>query len=251
MSHLWTPAWPVDVRQVWSTWRRGAGDPTYRIDASGAHWRALRTPQGAATLRVRPRPSLGAIEADAWGEGTEWALEHLPKMLGAEDDPAGFEPRHDALRAAHHARPHWRVGRGGIVWQALLPSVIEQKVTGQEAFGGFRRLVFRYGSPAPDAPAALNLRLPPTPEEVRRIPSWEWLRLPVDGARSSTILRAARVAPALERTLGVRHEEADRRLPRPATAGAGRGRASAPRGPHGSPDPPTKLKGPAGSPAGP
>lgn len=211
-TRTWAPAWPVSVAQVWSTWRRGAGDPTYRTDEAGRLWRGLRTPAGSATLVVRERAALGTIEAEAWGEGASWALNHLPTMLGADDDPAGFVPRHEALARALHALPHWRVGRGGVVWAALLPAIIEQKVTGQEAFGGHRRLVHRFGTPAPGPGATLGLKVPPSPAEVRRIPSWDWLRLPVDPARSATVLRAAAVASGLERTLGVPHAEADRRL---------------------------------------
>ena len=202
-TRTWTPAWPCPVASVWSTWRRGAGDPTYRLDDAGRHWRALHTPAGSVTLRVLPRPSPGIVEAAAWGDGADWALEHLPAMLGADDDPAGFEPlpQHPVLARAHRAHRHWRVGRGGVVWQALLPAVIEQKVTGQEAFAAQRRLAWRFGSPAPGPGADLGLRLMPTAEQVRAIPSWEWLKLPVDHARSTTLQRAARVASGLERTL--------------------------------------------------
>ena len=212
LTRTWTPDWPCPVEQVWSTHRRGAGDTTYRVDEAGAHWRALRTPTGPATLRVRPHATLGVIEASAWGEGAAWALEHLPGMLGADDDPADFAPQHEVLARAWHVHRHFRVGRGGSVWGALLPAIIEQKVTGQEAFRAQRHLAWRFGTPAPGPGATLGLRLQPSAEEVRRIPSWEWLRLPVDHARSSTLLRAAAVASGLERTLGVDHAEADRRL---------------------------------------
>lgn len=211
-TRTWTPAWPCPVASIWSTWRRGAGDPTYRVDEAGRHWRALHTPAGPATLRVLPRAGLGVVEAAAWGEGADWALASLPALLGADDDPAGFEPLpgHPVLARAWHAHRHWRVGRGGVVWQALLPAIIEQKVTGQEAFGAQRRLVWRYGAPAPGPGADRGLRLSPTAEQARAIPSWEWLQLPVDHARSVTLQRAARVASGLERTLGA--PDADARL---------------------------------------
>ncbi|WP_232548817.1 DNA-3-methyladenine glycosylase family protein [Propioniciclava soli] len=214
-TRIWTPAWPCPVGQVWSTWRRGAGDPTYRItgaDGVRHHWRGLRTPEGAATLAVRVRGSEGVVEASAWGEGAAWALEHVPAMLGADDDPTGFTPRHPLLVAAHRAHPHFRVGRGGVVMAALVPAVIEQKVTGQEAFAGFRRLVRRFGTHAPGAPEEIDLWLPPTPEELRHIPSWEWLRLGIDHARSTTVLRAASVSAGLERTLAGSFSAADARL---------------------------------------
>ncbi len=211
LTRRWRPEWPCPVGAIWSPWRRGAGDPTYRLDA-GRHWRGLRTPQGPATLTVQSVPRDAVVDARAWGPGAEWALEHLPTMLGADDDPAGFVPRHDALAAAWHRFPHWRVGRGGVVWEALAPAVIEQKVTGQEAFGGFRRLVRRFGDRAPGPVEALDLWVQPTAETVRFIPSWEWLRCSIDHARSRTLVAASRVAPALERTLGVPHPDADARL---------------------------------------
>lgn len=206
----WRPAWPVPVGQVWSAWRRGAGDPTYRVDPSGRHWRGLLTPEGAATLSVSVDAAAGEVVGEAWGPGADWALAHLPALLGADDEPSGFMPRHSALAAALRAAPHWRVGRGGVVWQALLPAIIEQKVTGQEAFGGYRRLVRRHGTPAP-GPAS-DLWVPPTADAVRAVASWEWLQCGVDHARSRTAVAAARVADALERTLTVAGDEADRRL---------------------------------------
>ncbi|WP_040160205.1 DNA-3-methyladenine glycosylase family protein [Nigerium massiliense] len=208
----WRPTWPCPVGQVWAHWRRGSGDPTYRVDDAGRHWRGLRTPCGPATLLVHERPAEGLVRAKAWGEGAAWALENLPAMLGAGDDLTGFEPRHAALAQAAHRKPHWRVGTGGCVLDALVPAIIEQKVTGQEAFSGFRRLVYRFGEPAPGPTEQVRLFVQPDAAALRRIASWDWLQLGIDGARSATVLRAARVADALDRTIGLPHDEADRRL---------------------------------------
>jgi 3-methyladenine DNA glycosylase/8-oxoguanine DNA glycosylase len=186
--------------------RRGAGDPTYRITADGRHRRSLRTPAGPASLEVAPLDANGEVRARAWGEGADWALEALPRILGAEDDPAGFTPP-PQLAATWRRYQHWRLGGSGLVWESLLPSIIEQKVTGQEAFGAFRRLVRRYGEPAP---GDLDLWLQPAPETVRAIPSWEWLRLPVDGGRSRPLVAAARVANSLQRAADRGVEEFDR-----------------------------------------
>ena len=207
----WRPDWPCPVGQIWATWRKGAGDPTYRVDR-GRHWRGIRTPLGPATLAVQPLNIEGVIVAEAWGEGAEWVLDQLPAMLGADDDPSGFVPRHPQLSQALREHPHWRLGRGKLVWQALLPAVIEQKVTGQEAFGGFRRLVHFHGERAPGPGQTLHLWVPPGPEIVRMIPSWQWLKLHIDPARSRTLVRCAQVADALERTLQVPLDEADTRL---------------------------------------
>ena len=211
----WRPAWPCPVAVVMAPLRHGGGDPTFRRTSDGAIWRGTRTPEGPTTLRVLARPGEGAVHAQAWGSGADWALEQLPRLLGADDDPGGFEPP-EPLRQAWRRHRHWRVGASDLVMESLVPAIIEQKVTGQEAFAGFRRLVHRFGERAPGPPAQadplVRLWVQPTPERLRTVPSWEWLRLPVDGARSRPVQHAARVAPALERAGRESPEEFERRL---------------------------------------
>ncbi len=197
--------------QILGQSRRGPGDPTYRIDGA-RHWRGLRTPDGPVSLLVEPRPRESAVEARAWGPGAAWALDSLPGLLGADDDPSGFEPLHPLVEQALRHHPHWRLGRTGLVLEALVPAIIEQKVTGQEAFAGFRRLVQRYGERAPGPGADIGLWVQPTPDALRTIPSWEWLRLHIDPARSRAVVRAAAVAGSLERLVALPVDEADRRL---------------------------------------
>ena len=207
----WLPGWPCPVEQVWGTFKRGVTDPTYRVQ-DGRHWRALNTPQGVATLAIRPLDARGVIAAEAWGPGAEWALAATPTMLGAEDDPSGFRPAHPLVAGLYRRRPHWRLARTASVWDALVPVVIEQKVTGQEATFGIRALLARHGQPAPGPGADLGLRAFPTPEAVRQIPSWEWLALHIDPARSRTLVGAAKVAATLERVLPTDPASADARL---------------------------------------
>lgn len=149
---------------------------------------------------MAPRPDTGHIELSAWGTGAEWSLTQAPALLGAADDRSGFQAHHPALAQVLRRYPHWRVGRSGLVIDALIPAVIEQKVTGQEAFAAYRRLVRRYGESAPGPGGTeLDLRVQPTAATIGSIPSWEWLRLPVDGGRSRPLINALRSASALER----------------------------------------------------
>jgi 3-methyladenine DNA glycosylase/8-oxoguanine DNA glycosylase len=195
--------------------RRGAGDPTFKTDEArdgGRTWRGLRTPEGPATLALAVRPGDGEVHAEAWGPGAAWALESVPAMLGADDCWDGFEPRHPVLVEARRHHPHLRLGRTGLLMEALVPAIIEQKVTGQEAFAGFRMLVLRYGEAAPGPGAERRLRVQPDAATIRTVPSWEWLKMHVDPARSRALVTAARVADALERAVALGPEEADRRL---------------------------------------
>ena len=208
----WRPDWPCPVDAVLAPQRRGRGDPTHQVDSRGRHWRGMLTPEGPATLCIEPRPAAGVVSGTAWGAGAEWALAAMPALLGADDDPSGFEPRHRVLTEAWRRHPHWRFGRSGLVMESLVPAIIEQKVTGQEAFAGFRALVRRFGTPAPGPVRELRLMVQPDPERLRTIASWQWLALHIDHARSRTIVTAARVAAPLERSASQTGEEAERRL---------------------------------------
>jgi 3-methyladenine DNA glycosylase/8-oxoguanine DNA glycosylase len=209
---VWRPDWPCPVVGVLHQQRHGSADPTFRVDAHGRVWRGIRTPEGTATLVVSPLDRHGEVRAEAWGPGAEWALDSVPGLLGADDDWSGFDPRHPVVAEAWRRHPHARQGRSGLVMESLVPAIIEQKVTGQEAFAGFRRLVHRYGERAPGPGRELKVWVQPGADALRRVPSWEWLRMHVDPARSRAIVTVARVADSLERTIRLSHEEADRRL---------------------------------------
>jgi 3-methyladenine DNA glycosylase/8-oxoguanine DNA glycosylase len=98
------------------------------------------------------------------------------------------------------------------VLEALVPAVIEQLVTGAEAFGAWRLLLHRFGAPAPGPAGEHGMRVVPTPAEWASIPSWEWLRAGVDGKRSATVMRVVRRAGRLEQTLGAPSDAVDRAL---------------------------------------
>ena len=211
-ERVWRPRWPVPVGAVLGSLRRGAGDPTYRSDPDGTVWKGWRTPLGLVTLAVGPLRA-GEVRACAWGPGAEWVLDGLPTLLGADDDPTGFVAHHAVLADPWRRHRDWRVPRTRLVWDSLLPAVLEQKVTGKEAFASQRRLVRQYGEAAPGAEAAARgLMVLPAPAVVRSIPSWAWLQLQVDHARSRAAVRSAEVAGSLERLVDVAPAEADRRL---------------------------------------
>ncbi|HOB80929.1 MAG TPA: DNA-3-methyladenine glycosylase 2 family protein [Ornithinibacter sp.] len=210
---------PVPLGAVVSVFRRGGGDPTSRRDHD-AWWFGWLTPDGAVTLRLSVSAGAGEVAVQAWGAGSGWALEQVPDVVGERDDPTGFEPLHAPVGEAWRVFPGWRVPRSGLVLQALVPSVIEQKVTGQEAFSGYRRLVTRFGEPAPGPGSDLGLRVPPTAAGWAGIPSWEWLAAGVDPARSRTVVRLVRHAGRIEECADLPVEAARARLQ--ALPGVGR-----------------------------
>ncbi|MGZ4619389.1 MAG: DNA-3-methyladenine glycosylase family protein [Frankiaceae bacterium] len=214
---VYRPPHALDVRLTLSALRRGAGDPTHVVDATGV-WRTALTPDGSATLHLS-RPASGAVVAAAWGPGARWLVGAVPDLLGARDDPRGFLPAHRLLREAAKRHAGLRLTRTGLVFEMLVPAVLEQKVTGVEARRSWRELIVRHGLPAP-GPAPQRMRVFPPPDVWRRLPSWEWHRSGVDGARVQAIAGAAAVAGRLERTLESGAQEGQRVLRSIAGVGA-------------------------------
>jgi 3-methyladenine DNA glycosylase/8-oxoguanine DNA glycosylase len=177
--------------------RRGRGDPCYYAAPDGAIWRTSLLASGPVTARIT-RSAPDTVDGEAWGSGAAEFIEALPALLGADDDASGFAPEEPTIAAAHRRVPHLRLGRTGRVLEALIPAVIEQRVSGMDARRAWRRLVTKFGSPAP-GPAPAQLRVPPSAEVWRRIPSWEFHRANVDPGRARTIVGCAQRADSLER----------------------------------------------------
>jgi 3-methyladenine DNA glycosylase/8-oxoguanine DNA glycosylase len=208
---VYRPGHHVDVVATLRPLSRGSGDPAFR-QVDGTTWLALRTPEGPATVAVRA--ASGEVLVSAWGDGADWAVTHVPDMLGRGDDWSELDVSANAfLAAARHRQPGLRLCRTNTVVAMLVPAIMEQKVTSRQAWRAWRYLVRAYGTPAP-GPAPEGLSVPPDAADWARIPSWEWHRAGIEPGRSATVMRAMRVAPALERTLtlGRGGEEVARRL---------------------------------------
>jgi 3-methyladenine DNA glycosylase/8-oxoguanine DNA glycosylase len=188
----WRPPFAVDPWLTLSPLRHGAGDPTIRMERDGI-WRASRAPAGPVTLHLRF--AAGEVLATAWGPGADAALDGLPRLLGADDDPAAFDPPPGVLRDLVAKKRGLRFGRCDWILGPLLPAIIEQKVTGQEAFRSYRGLVRVQGEPAP-GPG--RLQLPPTPERLAAMPYWAYHPVGLEQRRADTIRRAAARAAGLE-----------------------------------------------------
>src|SRR3989304_9190151 len=84
-------ATPIDLLLTPAPLAHGRRDPTIRF-ADDVIWRATRTPEGAATLRLRSVD--GGVAAEAWGPGAGGALEHAAELIGAGDEPSELGPPH-------------------------------------------------------------------------------------------------------------------------------------------------------------
>lgn len=207
---VWRPQVPVDVVRTLAPLRRGSADPTHRLTADGALWRTSAMTSGPVAYRLT-WSGLHEVRCQAWGSGAAELVAGLPDLLGARDLAEGFEPGHPLLTETAVRVPGLRIPRTGRVVEALVPAVLEQKITGKQARAAFRWLVLRHGTPAP-GPAPEGMRVPPTAQQWRHVPSWEWHRAGVDPQRSRTVCEAMRVASRLEETVGMASAGAERRL---------------------------------------
>jgi 3-methyladenine DNA glycosylase/8-oxoguanine DNA glycosylase len=199
-----TPQRPLDL---WLTLGPLGSGPSLRHH-DGDIWRATRTPEGPASIRLHRRRT-GEVDVEAWGGGSEWAVLHAPEWCGERDDDTGFLPRHPLIAQLQREIRGVRIPRTTAVFEALVPAVILQQVTTVEARDSYHHLVNALGEPAP-GPVAL--KIPPAPAVLASTPYWRFHRFGIERRRADVIIRAARSVKRVEETSQMDVASAYRRL---------------------------------------
>jgi 3-methyladenine DNA glycosylase/8-oxoguanine DNA glycosylase len=175
----------------------GRHDPCARF-VGGTFWYASRTPDGPASLSLHRDGA--SLVATGHGPGAGWLLDRVPAIAGLDDDLAGFAE----LAAAHPlvaelARVHRgvRLPATGRLFPRLLRAILEQKVTGKEAYRAYSATVRHFGELAPGP--VERLFLPPEAEAIAAAPYWVFHPFGVEQRRADTLRRAAIEAARLER----------------------------------------------------
>lgn len=184
---------PVHLQAQLGPLRRGSGDPTWAMDRSGALWRASRTPDGWGVERLSVDQSAGTVTQDAFGPGADWLADRLPQLFGAGDATFSTFSPPVVLSRTHRRFPGLRVGATANVAEAAAAAVLEQKVTGKEAWFGWRYLVKNFGELV--TVGDRSLVVPPSPRVWTQIPSWHWHKASVDSARSQALIRLMKAVP--------------------------------------------------------
>ena len=188
--------------------RTGGNDPTVRRMPDGL-WRTARLPEGDVTVRLIAHGQ-ERIEVQAWGAGASAVIEQVPRWLGI-DSPPWQLPSHPVTDRLLHDHPGIRLTDTGNVFDALMPTILQQLVTWQEAAFGWRRLVQMFGEPAP-GPAGMMLA--PTPRTVRKVGIEALMRTGISRQRARTLREAAFSATGLQRAAELPTPEAMRLLER-------------------------------------
>lgn len=203
MRRTITSPHPIDIRLTLGPLAHGKR--AHYVDGATV-WRSTRTPQGSATLRIS---SVGfQVAAEAWGEGAEWALEHLGELVGVEDSADGFEPR-GLVRELHRRMPGLRFGRTKSVFEPALNAIVGQRVPTRAARASYVALIRRFGEVAP-GPRALWLQ--PEPPALAALGYEEFHPLGIERKRADTIRNAARRVSRLEEAAAMSPADAMARL---------------------------------------
>jgi 3-methyladenine DNA glycosylase/8-oxoguanine DNA glycosylase len=177
-----------------------------RIEGREA-WRAARTPEGAATVRLQHGD--GMVAATAWGPGAGWALDRAPGLIGAKDDLSAFEPRDDVMTRVWKEHRGVRLARALDVVRTLVAAILEQKVVGLEARRAWRKMTRAVSEPAPGDGGLL---LPPDPAAVAELPYFRFHPWGLERRRAEVVRAVCARAASLEALAEVPPEEARRRL---------------------------------------
>ena len=180
---------------------------------AASQWSARRgvythdTPAGAATVALRL--SAASLVAEAAGPGAESALDAVPRTVGLDDDPTLFPAGDGPLRELHLRNLGLRLGSTGRVFDALLPTILGQRVTTDEAERSYRRLVRSFGQPAP---GDFDLRMPPAAARIASLSYEDLHGYGIERSRAEKVIEVARRAHRLEEIGALDREAAVRRL---------------------------------------
>jgi 3-methyladenine DNA glycosylase/8-oxoguanine DNA glycosylase len=190
----------VNVAATLAPFRHGRTDPTTVMrsvgrgrTSSGTFLHATHTPDGPGTVRVRWTGGSGDVDVDSFGTGGEWLAARIPRMLGRDDtgldgvDTSAWSP---TVIAALHASGDVAIGAGSNLYHELLPTIVEQRITGFEAHRQWRRLCVELGEAAPGP--FPGLLLPPAPERLVGRPAWWFHPLGIERKRAMPLVEIAR-----------------------------------------------------------
>ena len=190
-SASWPRPHPYDFAATTRALPLGLHDPTIRV-AADAVWRAVRTAEGPATVRLTAGD---VVHAQSWGPGAHAVMADVPRWVGLHE-PRWSLPSHPAVDSLLQRYSGLRGTDTVDVFEALQFVVLQQLVTWQHAAMTWARLCRALGE---QAPGASGLWVSPTPRAVRSAPLWRLESLGIGARQARTLLEIARVANRLAR----------------------------------------------------
>ena len=191
---------PTDPVRTLRLQRLGRKDESVRVEP-GALTLATRTRAGAVVVRLEALDP-HRVRLSAWGPAADYAAERGEWLLGVDDDPSTFDPSAGGvadpaiarrLRRLAREQESTRLGRCLSLFDILVRTVLQQRVTWIEATRAQRVLTREYGEPAP----LPGLRLPADPRKLANAPYFDLHPAGIERSRAKTLRLLAKRAAAI------------------------------------------------------
>ncbi|MCK6503336.1 DNA-3-methyladenine glycosylase 2 family protein [Myxococcota bacterium] len=198
---------PLDLRRTFGPLSQ---EPRGRHEGPVTWW-ATRTPDGPASLalQVEERPEGEVLVAASWGPGGTRALGEIEALCGLADPAEALHTEDPVVEEARRRGRGLRIGRTGRVFEALVHTVLGQRVTTADAMRSLRELTVRYGA---RAPGPGRLWLMPTARDLAPLDYAHFHPLGVERQRARILIGAARRGDWLEQVATLPRAEAYARL---------------------------------------
>jgi len=174
----------VDLVATLRMQRVGPYDPCGLFDRTTRRFAyAFRMAEGPVTLSVT-QTGPTTILAEAWGPSAERAIEEVPAICGAHDDPDAFTTDHEGMQRLARRFRKMRQPRVPWIMEALVGIILQQRIAFVEAAQGWAKIARQRGS---EAPGPLGLTLFPDKQTLLEMPTWAYRESLVDRKRELAI----------------------------------------------------------------
>lgn len=170
----------------------GRGDPCFQFDSPQVLRFTTLTPAGPAICEIVHQGE--QLKVTCSGDGGPWLAPFAADIAGVSYQPPEFThpPR---LKAITHEHAGMRLPKLPTISIRLVQVILQQLITFRDACVGWRNLVHRHGTAVDSQP---DLWLPPTPQELSRLASSQFIECGILPKHGRTIVEAMRRSRRIE-----------------------------------------------------
>lgn len=191
-SQAFPTAYPYDLADTFFLMSMGRGDPCFRFDSPRQLRLAVQTPEGPAVCHIIHEQD--RVRVTTSGPAGDWLSPYGADIAAVRYQPPELsEPAKLKTIALQHAG--MRLPRLPVVSIRLVQIILQQLISFRDACAGWRNLVQRYGTPVPHEP---DLWYPPTPLELARLVSTQFIECGILPRHGRTIVDAMRRSRRIE-----------------------------------------------------
>ena len=174
----------VDLIATLSFQRVGPYDPCGIYDRRERRFAYAFRMQGEPVTLHLAQAGPTTIEAIAWGPSAALALEQVPAICGAHDDPDAFTTDHEGMQRIARRFRKMRSPRVPWIFESLVAIILQQRIAFVEAAQGWAKIARERGT---EAPGPLGLALFPDKQTLLDMPTWAYRESLVDRKRELAI----------------------------------------------------------------